>query len=103
MVHVIRIHQYGGPEVMKWEPAEVGAPGQGQLRLKQHAVGLNYIDTYHRSALYKLPSLPAVIGMEGAGEVAAVGPGVTDLENGSSPRIVWLRSPPASITRRPAE
>lgn len=79
MVQVIRMHQCGGPEVMKWEPAEIGAPGQGQVRLKQHAVGLNYIDTYHRSGLYKLPSLPAVIGMEGAGEVAAVGPGVTDL------------------------
>jgi NADPH2:quinone reductase len=82
MVHVIRIHRYGGPEVMKWEPDEVGAPGQGQVRLKQHAVGLNYIDTYHRTGLYKLPSLPAVIGMEGAGEVAAVGAGVTDLKVG---------------------
>jgi NADPH2:quinone reductase len=81
MVHVIRIHHCGGPEVMKWEASEVGAPGQGHVRLKQHAVGLNYIDTYHRSGLYKL-SLPAVIGMEGAGEVVAVGPGVTDFRIG---------------------
>jgi NADPH:quinone reductase len=82
MVHAIRIHQYGGPEVMKWEPVEIGAPGPRQIRLKQHAVGLNYIDTYHRAGLYKLSSLPAVIGMEGAGEVVAVGPGVTDLKVG---------------------
>jgi NADPH2:quinone reductase len=82
MVHVIRIHHYGGPEVMKWEPSEVGAPGPGQVRLKQHAVGLNYIDTYHRSGLYKLSILPAVIGMEGAGEVVAVGPGVANFRIG---------------------
>src|SRR3972149_6686244 len=82
MVQVIRIHQYGGPEVMEWEPAEVGAPDQGQVRLKQHAVGLNYIDTYHRSGLYKLASLPAVIGMKGAGTVQEVGAGVTALKVG---------------------
>jgi NADPH2:quinone reductase len=81
MVHAIRIHQHGGPEVLKWESVEVGAPGPGQVRLKQRAVGLNYIDTYHRSGLYKIP-LPAVIGMEGAGEVTAVGPGVTDIKVG---------------------
>jgi NADPH2:quinone reductase len=81
MVHAIRIHQNGGPEVMKWESVEVGEPGPGQVRLKQHAVGVNYIDTYHRSGLYKMP-LPMVIGSEGAGEVTAVGPGVTDFKVG---------------------
>jgi NADPH2:quinone reductase len=81
MVHAIRIHQNGGPEVMKWESVEVGEPGPGQVRLKQHAVGVNYIDTYHRSGLYKMP-LPMVIGSEGAGEVMAVGPGVTDFKVG---------------------
>lgn len=81
MVQAIRIHQPGGPEVLKWEPVDVGQPQQGQVRLKHHAVGLNYIDTYHRSGLYKI-DLPAVIGMEGAGEVTAVGPGVTDLKVG---------------------
>jgi NADPH:quinone reductase len=81
MVHAIRIHQNGGPEVMKWESLEVGEPGPGQVRLKQHAVGVNYIDTYHRSGLYKMP-LPMVIGSEGAGEVMAVGPGVTDFKVG---------------------
>ena len=55
MVHAIRIHQNGGPEVMQWESVEVGEPGPGQVRLKQHAVGVNYIDTYQRSGLYKMP------------------------------------------------
>ncbi len=81
MVHAIRIHQHGGPEVMVWEEVDVGEPGEGQVRLKHRAIGLNYIDTYHRSGLYKI-TLPTVLGMEGAGEVTAVGPGVTDLKVG---------------------
>jgi NADPH2:quinone reductase len=81
MVHAIRIHQTGGPEVMKWESVEVPAPGPGQVRLKQHAVGVNYIDVYQRSGLYKLP-LPLVAGSEGAGEVVAIGPGVSDFKVG---------------------
>jgi NADPH:quinone reductase len=82
MVHAVRIHETGGPEVLKWEPVEVGAPGPGEVRLKQRAIGVNFIDTYHRSGLYKLSSFPAVLGMEGAGDVVAVGPGVTDLKVG---------------------
>ncbi len=81
MVHAIRVHQTGGPEVLTWESVDVGAPGPGQVRLKQHAVGVNYIDTYQRSGLYKLP-LPLIPGNEGAGEVVAVGPGVTELKVG---------------------
>ncbi|MCL4764693.1 MAG: quinone oxidoreductase [Hyphomicrobiaceae bacterium] len=81
MVHAIRIHRHGGPEVMVWEDVDVGQPGEGQVRLKHRAIGLNYIDTYHRSGLYKI-SLPAVIGTEGAGAVTAVGPGVTDIKVG---------------------
>ena len=81
MVHAIRIHQQGGPEVMKWEPVEVPAPGPGQVRLKQHAVGVNYVDVYQRSGLYKLPT-PFVVGSEGAGEVVAIGSGVTDFKVG---------------------
>jgi len=81
MVHAIRIHQTGGPEVMKWESVEVPAPGAGQVRLKQHAVGVNFIDIYQRSGLYKVP-LPFVPGSEGAGEVVAIGPGVTDFKVG---------------------
>jgi NADPH2:quinone reductase len=81
MVHAIRVHQTGGPEVLKWESVDVPAPGPGQVRLKQHAIGVNYIDTYQRSGLYKMP-LPFVPGNEGAGEVVAVGPGVTEFKVG---------------------
>jgi NADPH2:quinone reductase len=81
MVHAIRIHQQGGPEAMKWESVEVAAPGPGQVRLKQHAVGVNFVDVYQRSGLYKMPT-PFVAGSEGAGEVVAVGPGVTDFRVG---------------------
>lgn len=81
MVHAIRIHQNGGPDAMQWESVDVGDPGPGQVRLRQHAIGVNYIDTYHRSGLYKLP-LPLTVGSEGAGEVTAVGAGVTDFKVG---------------------
>ena len=82
MAHAIRIQAAGGPEVLKWEAIEVGKPGPGEVRLRQSAVGLNYIDVYHRSGLYKLANFPAIIGMEGAGTVEAVGPGVTELKVG---------------------
>lgn len=79
MPFAIRIHQTGGPEVMNWEEVVVGEPGPGEARVRHSAVGLNYIDTYHRNGLYPLP-LPAGLGMEGAGVVEAVGEGVTDLK-----------------------
>jgi NADPH:quinone reductase len=82
MAHAIRVHAYGGPEALQWDEVAVGDPGPGEVRLCQSAVGLNYIDTYHRTGHYKLASLPAVIGMEGAGTVEAVGPGATDLKVG---------------------
>lgn len=78
MVKAIRIHEHGGPEKMVWEDVDVPAPGAGEIRVKHHAVGLNYIDTYQRSGLYPLANLPAVMGMEGAGEVIAVGDGVSE-------------------------
>lgn len=81
MVKAIRIHKTGGPDVMQWDDVEVGKPGPGQVRIKSTAVGLNYIDTYHRSGLYPLP-LPAGIGMEGAGVVTELGEGVTGLKVG---------------------
>lgn len=81
MVHAVRIHQQGGPEALTWESVDVGAPGPGQVRLKQHAVGVNFIDVYQRSGLYKLPT-PFIPGSEGAGEVVAVGPGVTEFKVG---------------------
>src|SRR5688572_21062430 len=82
MAHAIRVHTPGGPETLSWDEVEIGDPGPGEVRLRQRAVGLNYIDVYHRNGLYKLPRLPAVIGMEGAGVVDAVGPGVADLKVG---------------------
>ncbi|MBL8518514.1 MAG: quinone oxidoreductase [Betaproteobacteria bacterium] len=81
MPHAIRIHSVGGPEVMKWEPVEVGAPGPGELRVKHTAVGLNYIDTYHRTGAYPIP-LPFTLGMEGAGVVEAIGANVSGFSVG---------------------
>ena len=81
MTHAIRIHETGGPEVLRWDEVEVGAPGPGEARVRHAAIGLNFIDTYHRSGLYPLP-LPAVIGSEGAGTVVSVGPGVTEVAPG---------------------
>ena len=80
-VHAIRIHQTGGPEAMRWEEVEVGEPVPGQVRIRHKAVGLNYIDTYHRSGLYPL-TLPSGIGLEGAGVVEAVGVGVSEFKPG---------------------
>ena len=91
MPKAIRIHEYGGPEVLRWEEVEVGEPGPGQLRVRHGAVGLNYIDVYHRTGLYPLPSLPWTLGMEGAGQVEAVGEGVTEFKPGD--RIAYA-SPP---------
>jgi NADPH2:quinone reductase len=81
MSHAIRIHQTGGPEVLKWEEIEVGEPGSGQVALRQEAAGLNFIDVYHRSGLYK-QELPFTPGVEGAGVVEAVGANVTNVKPG---------------------
>jgi NADPH2:quinone reductase len=81
MSNAIRIHQTGGPEVLQWEAIEVGSPGPGEVELKHTAVGLNYIDVYHRNGLYPQP-LPFVPGVEAAGIVESVGPGVTSLKPG---------------------
>ena len=90
MAQAIRFHDKGGPEVLKIEDVSVGDPGAGQIRIKHGAIGLNYIDTYHRSGLYALP-LPSGIGMEGAGTVTAVGPGVTDVKVGD--RVGYASAP----------
>jgi NADPH2:quinone reductase len=82
MVHAIRIHEYGGPEAFKWQEVAVGRPGPGEVLLRQTAIGLNYIDVYHRSGLYKLAGFPAIIGMEGAGRVEAIGEGVREVAVG---------------------
>jgi len=83
MVAAVRVHKHGGPEVLTYEDVQVPAPGPGQARVKNHACGLNYIDTYFRSGLYPpAGGLPFISGNEGAGEVVAVGPGVTEVKVG---------------------
>jgi NADPH2:quinone reductase len=81
MPHAIRVHETGGPEVLKWEEVEVGEPGPGQVRLRQEAAGLNFIDVYHRTGLYK-QEMPFTPGVEGAGIVDAVGSGVSNVQPG---------------------
>jgi len=89
MVAAVRVHKVGGPEVLTFEDIEVPAPGQGQVKIKQYASGVNFIDTYFRSGLYQSPvGLPFVAGNEGAGEVIAVGPGVTALKVGD--RVAYV-------------
>ena len=81
MPHAIQIQETGGPEVLKWAEVEVGEPGPGQVKLRQDAAGLNYIDVYHRTGLYP-QQLPFIPGVEGAGFVEAVGPDVAGLNLG---------------------
>jgi NADPH:quinone reductase len=89
MVAAVRVHKAGGPEVLTYEEIEVPAPGPGQIRIKQYASGVNYIDTYFRMGMYPSPvGLPFVAGNEGAGEVTAVGPGVTELKVGD--RVAYV-------------
>ncbi len=90
MVQAIRFHKTGGPEVLVWESVEVGKPGPGQVRLRQTAVGLNYVDTYFRSGVYPAP-LPSGLGTEGAGVVEEVGPGVSDVKPGD--RVAYAGGP----------
>lgn len=90
MIHAIRFHRTGGPEVLQWEAVELPAPAAGEVRVRHHAVGLNFIDTYHRSGLYPLP-LPSGLGMEGAGVVEAVGEGMTELQVGD--RVAYTSGP----------
>ena len=104
MPKAIRIHQTGGPEAMRWEDVDVGAPGPGEIRIRHEAVGLNYIDVYFRTGLYPAPSLPFSPGMEGAGVVDAVGEGVGSLSVGD--RIAYAAPPVgayAEVRLMPAE
>lgn len=90
MTHAIRIHQTGGPEVLAWEAVEVSTPAPGEVTVRHEAVGLNFIDTYHRTGLYPLP-LPSGIGLEGAGVVEAIGDGVTEVRVGD--RVAYAGGP----------
>ena len=103
MPKAIRYDQPGGPDVMKWVDVEVGAPKAGEVRIRQQAVGLNYIDVYFRTGLYPQP-LPGGLGMEAAGEVTAVGDGVTAFKAGD--RVAYVGQPPGAYAQErvmPAE
>jgi len=90
MTHAIRFHKTGGPEVLQWEDVSVPQPGANEALVRHKAVGLNYIDTYHRTGLYPLP-LPSGIGLEGAGVIESVGPGVADFKAGD--RVAYANGP----------
>jgi NADPH2:quinone reductase len=91
MNHAIRLHEPGGPEKLVWEEVPLPSPKPGEALVRHDAVGLNFIDIYFRTGLYKVPSLPAVIGMEAAGVVEAVGEGVEDLKPGD--RVAYAMGP----------
>jgi NADPH2:quinone reductase len=91
MAGMVRVHEVGGPEVLRFEDVEVGEPERGQVRLRQTAVGLNFIDVYFRSGLYPAPGLPFTPGLEGAGVVEAIGDGVTAVKVGE--RVAYAAPP----------
>jgi len=97
MSNAIRIYETGGPEVLRWEPFDPGTPGPGEARVRHVAVGLNFIDVYHRTGLYPLPALPAIPGLEGAGTVEAVGEGVTEVAVGQ--RVAYAGVPPGAYAQ----
>jgi NADPH2:quinone reductase len=98
MAKAIRIHETGGPEVMRFEDYDPGRPAAGEALVRHEAVGLNFIDVYQRNGTYPLPSLPAVLGMEGAGVVEAVGEGVTEVAAGD--RVAYAGLPPGAYAEK---
>jgi NADPH2:quinone reductase len=104
MAKAIVIHETGGPEVLSWEDVNPGEPGSGEALVRHEAVGLNFIDVYHRTGLYAMPQLPAVPGMEGAGIIEAIGANVTEVAVGD--RVAYAGMPPgayAELRRIPAD
>ena len=98
MTGVVRVHEVGGPEVLRYENVEVGSPGPGQVLLRQTAVGLNFIDVYYRTGLYPPPQLPFVPGLEAAAVVEALGDGVRDLQVGQ--RVAYASPPIGAYAER---
>ena len=94
MCKAVRIHRTGGPEVLRLDDVHVGTPGAGQARVRHTVIGVNFIDTYHRSGLYPLPALPHGIGMEAAGVVQSLGEGVSELRVGQ--RVAYAAGPPGA-------
>jgi NADPH2:quinone reductase len=98
----MRIYENGGPEKLRWEEVQVGAPGEGQVRVRSTAVGLNFVDTYQRSGLYQLP-LPFTLGSEGAGVVEAIGPKVKEFKVGDRVAYSGPLGAYAEVLLRPAD
>lgn len=98
MTKAVRVHKVGGPEALVYEAIDLPEPGTGEVRIRQHAVGLNFIDVYFRTGLYKAPGLPFIPGNEAAGEVVAVGPGVTNFHPGD--RVAYYYNLGAYATER---
>lgn len=94
MDHAIRIHKHGGPEVMQWEETEELIPGPGELRIRHTAIGLNFIDTYHRSGMYPVPALPSGLGVEAVGIVEMVGAGIDAMHLGD--RVGFISATPGT-------
>ena len=102
MPYAMRVHEYGGPEKLRWEQVQVGAPGEGQVLVRNTAVGLNFVDTYQRSGLYQMP-LPFTPGSEGAGVVEAVGLKVKEFRAGDHVAYSSPVGAYAEVLLRPAE
>ena len=102
MPYAIRIHETGGPEVMRWEQVEAGKPGPGEVLVRNTAIGVNFVDTYYRTGLYPMP-LPATLGSEGAGVVEAVGPRVREFKPGDRVAYVDPIGSYAEVLLRPAQ
>ncbi|MBC7582703.1 MAG: quinone oxidoreductase [Tardiphaga sp.] len=98
MTKAVRVHKVGGPEALVYETVEVAAPGPGEVRIRQHAIGVNFIDVYFRTGLYKAPTSPFIAGNEAAGEVIAVGPGVTGFHPGD--RVAYYSNLGSYATER---
>ena len=94
MTNAIQIHTTGGPEVLQWEKIDCHDPGPGEVHIRHEAIGLNFIDVYHRTGLYPLPGLPAVLGLEGAGTVISTGTDVTEFQAGD--RVAYAGVPPGA-------
>ena len=97
MSKAIRIYETGGPDVMRWEDVDPGSPEPGEALVRHEAVGLNFIDVYHRTGVYPLPSLPATLGMEGSGVVEKIGAGVTEVAVGD--RVAYAGVPPGAYAQ----
>jgi NADPH2:quinone reductase len=100
MNKAIRIHATGGPDQMVWEDVDPGFPGPGEALVVHEAVGLNFIDVYHRTGLYPLPALPAVLGLEGAGTIEALAEDVTDMDLAVGDRVAYAGVPAGAYSQR---